>query len=430
MTIHPYMVRANEIHPYFKPRVDGPEPDASWYVTNLCNSYGWPTNLAGGGVIGILEMGGGWVQSDLTAFCTAMGVSMPTVTDISVDGTTNTPGSDADGEVALDIQVSAASYFIATGKAATIRVYFTQNMATAINMAAADGCDVFSISWGDTEGNWSAADIAATQQAIANAVAGGMAVTVASGDSGSSDGSRGNNVDYPSSDPNSIGCGGTTKTSSEVVWSGSGGGFSALFGLQTWQTGVPTAPSGRGRMVPDVAANADPQTGYVIYLGGEQVVGGTSAVAPLYAGLIAACQIGAKSGWITPSFYKNPACFTDITSGSNGGETARVGPDACTGMGSPIGAKLAALLTGAVVPVPAPTPAPVPTPTPAPIPTPTPAPVPTPAPTPTPTPPTNAGKILQLIGNAITLLKEAEALLGDQTKDSGKVKTGGGMMHF
>jgi subtilase family serine protease len=97
-------------------------------------------------------------------------------------------------------------------------------------------------------------------------------------------------------------------------------------------------------MVPDVAADADPNTGYNIVLhGAPMAIGGTSAVAPLYAGLIAA--FGTKLGWITPQLYQNQVCFNDITQGDNGKYRADRGPDPCTGLGSPIGTKLAELLT-------------------------------------------------------------------------------------
>jgi subtilase family serine protease len=136
---------------------------------------------------------------------------------------------------------------------------------------------------------------------------------------------------------------------SETVWNndpgsasgqGTGGGYSTLFKpLPDWQIG---APHGPGRMVPDVAANADPVTGYEIAVHGQtQVAGGTSAVAPLYAGLFAA--FGTKLGFITPKLYLNPVCFHDITGGENGAYRAGVGPDPCTGLGSPIGTRLANL---------------------------------------------------------------------------------------
>ena len=141
-----------------------------------------------------------------------------------------------------------------------------------------------------------------------------------------------------------IGCGGTNKphTGEETVWNndprrttgeGTGGGYSTLFPMPSWQAG---APHGPGRMVPDVAGNADPNTGYEIILyGAATVVGGTSAVAPLYAGLFA--SFGTKLGFITPELYLNSACFTDITRGDNGAFRARTGVDPCTGLGSPFG---------------------------------------------------------------------------------------------
>src|SRR5277367_5576122 len=135
-----------------------------------------------------------------------------------------------------------------------------------------------------------------------------MVVFAASGDNDSSDGGANSaNVDLPASCPHVIGCGGTSKTATrETVWNndpgktngeGTGGGYSTLFKpMPGWQIG---APNGPGRMAPDVAANADPVTGYqVVVHGQQQTFGGTSAVAPLYSGLFAA--LGTKLGFITP----------------------------------------------------------------------------------------------------------------------------------
>jgi hypothetical protein len=103
--------------------------------------------------------------------------------------------------------------------------------------------------------------------------------------------------------------------------------------MPSWQAG---APHGPGRMVPDVAANADPNTGYEIILyGAATVVGGTSAVAPLYARLFA--SFGTKLGFITPELYLNSACFHDVIHGDNGAFRGRMGADPCTGLGSPLG---------------------------------------------------------------------------------------------
>jgi kumamolisin len=330
-----------------------------WNVPDLCVEYDWPTpndqpKVPGGGVIAIVELGGGWVPSDMDQFFTSIGQPNPQITDVSVDGTQNSqpdmsPNS-ADGEVALDIQVAAAAYYVATNQPATIRVYWAKDIASAVRAATADGCDVCSISWGADEANWGPDAAHDMEQAAAGATAAGMVVFAASGDNDSSDGGTNPaNVDLPSSARHVIGCGGTTKTSDqETVWNndpgnpsgeGTGGGYSTFFPMPDWQSG---APSGPGRMVPDVSADADPNTGYNVYFhGAPATVGGTSAVAPLYAGLFAA--FGTKLGFVTPELYLNPVCFNDITSGDNGMYRASTGPDPCTGLGSPIGRRLANL---------------------------------------------------------------------------------------
>jgi kumamolisin len=186
-----------------------------------------------------------------------------------------------------------------------------------------------------------------------------MVVLAASGDNDSSDGGpTPRNVDLPAAAPHVIGCGGTTKTrSAETVWNdspgradggGTGGGYSTFFAMPPWQLG---APKGPGKLVPDLAANGDPETGYEIYFGGAaQVVGGTSAVAPLYAGLFAA--LGKKLGFVAPALWASSGAFTDITHGDNGQYHAAAGPDPCTGLGAPIGTRIAAVLS--TVPLPPP----------------------------------------------------------------------------
>ncbi len=339
---------------------------APWSVPALCAAYKWPSNLAGGGVIAIVELGGGWVQSDMDAFFQSIKQPSPGITDVSVDGTKNSPNQstgsqdDPDYEVALDIQVAAAAYYVATGKPATVRVYWSQDIAAAVQKAAQDGCDVCSISWGADEASWgtTAANQMETTATAATAV--GMVVFAAAGDNDSSDGgSSAANVDCPASCPHVIGCGGTLKTkTAETVWNdnpgesngeGTGGGYSTIFPKQSWQTGAPTpsarkskAKPGSGRMVPDVTGNADPNSGYEIYVHGAATsVGGTSAVAPLYSGLFA--SFGTKLGFVTPTLWANQSAFTDITKGSNGAYSAAKGPDACSGIGAPIGTKIAAL---------------------------------------------------------------------------------------
>jgi kumamolisin len=162
-----------------------------------------------------------------------------------------------------------------------------------------------------------------------------------------------------------LACGGTslqangTNIVSEVVWNGGnpasgagGGGVSTFFTLPTWQKGLDTtdAEGSRGplakRGIPDVSADADPQTGYQVLVDGTTAVyGGTSAVAPLWAGLIARINAltGRAAGFVNAALYRQPTALRDITQGNNGGFAASPGWDACTGLGSPDGAKVAGI---------------------------------------------------------------------------------------
>ncbi len=343
------------------PEQEQPEPFNPPQVAEL---YDFPAGATGAGqTIGILELGGGYNTSDLETYFQGLGLTPPTVTAVSVDGGTNSPGDpDVDGEVALDIEVSAS---IATG--AKIAVYFTTNtdqgfidgITTAVHDTT-NSPSVLSISWGGPESTWAQSSITALDDACQSAAALGVTITVASGDNGSSDGvSDGqNHVDFPASSPHVLGCGGTeligsgTTIESETVWNdgtqggASGGGYSAVFAAPTWQTGV-EGFSGTMRGVPDVAGDAAPESGYNILVDGEQeVVGGTSAVAPLWAALIAIInqQLGKPVGFVNPTLYPDEDDFHDITQGNNGSYSAGPGWDPCTGLGSPNGQEIAQAL--------------------------------------------------------------------------------------
>jgi kumamolisin len=333
-----------------------------WRVADLCAAYNLPQGTcAGNSVIGILELGGGWTQPDLDQFSANNGLPQIVVKDVLLPGGANSPGGGADAEVLLDIEVAAAVYYYATGTMPTIKVFFApntfQSFEAVVKAAVAEGCDVLSISWGADEQRWQTFAPGAAESleaAIADAANNGLAVFAASGDNSSSDGDPGANVDMPSSCPHVIGCGGTTKFpgAEEVVWGngmpdgeGTGGGFSNIFPMPQWQidngapSGPPLNPKG-SRMVPDVAADADPQTGYLVVVQGiERSIGGTSAVAPFYSGMFAA--FGQKLGFIGQTLWQNPSAFTDIVTGSNGSFSAAPGPDPCTGLGVPIGTALA-----------------------------------------------------------------------------------------
>jgi kumamolisin len=332
------------LHSYAKVNAHVLPGEHPWAIPDLLTAYGWPVGAAGTGVIAIIELGGGWNREDVVAAFTAMNLPDPIIVDVSVDDTKNTPGGDADGEVALDIQVAGAAFSFATNRSARISIYWCKDIADGVAAAAKDGCAVCSISWGSDEANWGEAEALRMEAVARSATSKGMVIFAASGDNDSADGGdTPANVDLPASCPHIVGCGGTMKPvqGEETVWNndpgnpsgeGTGGGYSTIFPVQAWQIGIPG--NATGRMVPDVAANADPTTGYEIVLNGSTVVyGGTSAVAPLYAGLFAAFD--KVPGHVNPTLYQNQLCFTNIITGDNGTFKASVGPDPCTGLGSP-----------------------------------------------------------------------------------------------
>lgn len=345
----------------------------SYTPVQVAQLYQFPAQASGAGeTIGIIELGGGYRKSDLAAYFKTLGRSAPKVTAVSVDSGKNSPSTSdsADGEVMLDIEVAAA---VAPG--ADIAVYFAPNtdqgFIDAVSTAVHDTTNkptVISISWGGPESSWTQQSLTALDQVCQAAAALGVTITVASGDNGSSDGGTGNNVDFPASSPHVLACGGTrlvgsgSTITSEVVWNeqaanegATGGGVSTVFSLPSWQTGAnvpaPTGSSG-GRGVPDVAGDADPSTGYTIRVDGQTlVIGGTSAVAPLWAGLIAVAngQNKSSAGFINPAIYAPGARagFHDITEGNNGSFSAGPGWDPCTGLGSPLASTLIPLLVPA-----------------------------------------------------------------------------------
>ena len=346
--------------------------ERSFTPPELAEVYAMPAGTDGAGTtLAIIELGGGFVEADLRAYFAGIGVPEPRVRAVGVDGAGNAPEGDPaspDGEVMLDIEVAGG-----LAPATDIAVYFAPNTDAGFLDAVSEAAHAdptptaISISWGQSEDQWTAQARTAMDEAFADAGALGVTVTAAAGDDGSADNEtdRRAHVDFPAASPGVLGCGGTTlsvEPTSETVWGGSGrgatgGGVSRTFPLPAYQSaaGVPgQADTGRpGRGVPDVAADADPATGYLIRVDGQEVVlGGTSAVAPLWAALV--CRLvqalGGPLGRPHEALYDAagpgvaPPGFRDVTVGSNGAYDAGPGWDPCTGLGTPDGTVLLAAL--------------------------------------------------------------------------------------
>ena len=335
----------------------------------LAQLYGFPTDVDGtGSNVAIIELGGGFLSKDLTSYWSELNLKKnPQVIAVAVDAAKNNYGkSDADGEVMLDIEVVGS---VAPGS--KIYVYFAPNtdkgFYDAIAQAISDSqttrnIKTISISWGSSESDWTASSLQSFNTLFQSAATKGVTILAAAGDNGSSDGvtDNKNHVDFPASSPYVLSCGGThlvanankTAIISETVWAtngATGGGVSAVFPIPDYQStvSVPTAqnPAGfKGRGVPDICGVADPATGYIIRLQGQdQVIGGTSAVAPLWSGLLSLLnqKLQKNLGFINPILYKlDPSSFYDVVNGSNGSYKAAQGWDATTGLGSPNASQL------------------------------------------------------------------------------------------
>jgi len=361
-----------QARPHFRVR-PALSSSASFTPTQIATLYGFPPGSGEGECVALIELGGGYRPADLATYFAGLGLNAPSVTAVSVDHGKNAPTGSADGpdgEVMLDVEVVGA-----IAPQAHIAVYFSPNtdagFLDAITTAVHDTVNkpsIISISWGGPESSWTAQAISAMDAAFQAAAAMGITVCVAAGDNGSSDGvaGGGDHVDFPASSPFALACGGTSlkaqgaSIEQEMVWNdgagggATGGGISSVFPAAAWQSGL-QAVKAQGaeialtmRGVPDVAGNADPETGYQVRIDGSNtVIGGTSAVAPLWAALIARLNqtTGKPAGYLNPQLYKNPQAFRDITQGNNGDFAAGAGWDACTGLGTPNGAELAGVIT-------------------------------------------------------------------------------------
>lgn len=333
-------------------------PTDGYYPDQVAAAYGYPKGVSPTGrIIGIVELGGDHYLSDTETACQARGVSVPQITVIQVNGAAITPDPNgADVEVALDVQNAAMAF-----PGCPQRLYFCNNTEAdfiAGVQQALNECDEVICCWGAPENQWSASGLQQMSSVITTAKAAGKHFHPASGDSGSGDGEKGKNVDFPGSAPDSVTWGGTTlpagsnglpNLAAETAWPDSGGGISSQFSKPSYQAGETVSGSMRG--VPDAAMCADPNTPYNIFnrsSGGWLQVGGTSGAAPMGGTMF--CLLKAQNGGtlptdIHPLLYAAGAC-RDIQGGSNGAYQAGPGYDLVTGNGVPIYSALLAAIQG------------------------------------------------------------------------------------
>ena len=288
-------------------------------------------------------------QSDINSFDQAFGLPSPSVTQDDIDGTP----TQINPETTLDLEWSSA-----TAPGASVIMYqgADGSLATFTDVynaaATADAAQVLSTSWGTAESNMSQSQLTADDNIFSQMASQGQSVFAAAGDNGATDGTSSLAVDYPSSDPYVTACGGTTMTigsgggiQSETGWSGSGGGQSSVWSEPSWQTGENVTQDGQ-RQTPDIALNADPNTGYSFYYSGAwNVAGGTSFVAPQMTATFALIDQDLSNqgysavGQADPAIYQDAAYnystdFNQITSGNNGYYNCGPGYNNVTGWGS------------------------------------------------------------------------------------------------
>jgi len=389
-----------------KPRV-GNGVGGGYSPTDLRNAYdinSLVNNANGSGqTVAIFELDS-YKASDVNTYLSQYGLGSAKYSNVVVDGASTTPGQGAI-EVELDMEVVSA---IAPG--ATQKIYIGPNTTTGVNdtynrIVTDDVAKVTTTSWGECEANSGNSELAALDNIFKQASAQGQAIFAASGDAGAYDcGKSSLGVDSPAGDPYVVGVGGTHLTvssngaySSESVWSdssdtsqftkgdGGGGGYSSYFSRPAYQTGTGVS-SNTMRHVPDVSADADPNTGYSVYctvssagcsgnFSGWVVVGGTSAAAPLWASIatdtnaylagLGATTLGSASATIYKLFNTTQtySAYHDITSGNNLYYSAGTGYDVASGIGSPDAWNFARDAANGSSGTPTPTPTPTPPPT-------------------------------------------------------------------
>lgn len=363
------------MRPYLRPNITPAATSAYFTATQMASIYNFPAPVPGtkvtvavisfgGGLFGTVDPSGVLTGGDVQTYWTSLGIAaanQPKVVVIPIDGATNAPSaSDGGSTIENTIDVSMIGACCPSANL-TINVYIGPNSFDEFNnifsRAIADKPLVISVSWGAPELYYTSAQLSSLNALFQSASAQGINICTATGDNGSNDGvgGTGRYVDFPSSSPYVVACGGTnlkcpsgvydTKTV-ETAWSSGGGGVSVVFPKPAYQNGLAFV----GRSIPDLALNADPTTGVRFLIGGtSMIIGGTSIVAPAIASYLACINPGK---FVTPNLYSAPlSCYHDVKSGSNGAYTAYAGYDVCTGFGSIVGPTLTATLTATTTPV-------------------------------------------------------------------------------
>jgi len=338
--------------------------------TELAQIYNFPPSSIEGARsnIVVLSFGGGLFGSvapstgiltggDLVNYWQKMCnlTTFPTVRVLTVGGAQNNPQSDdgATVENNLDVQILGA-----VAPDSNITLLIGTNFIEVLNFAKTLNPTTISCSWGFSEKSAPLTYVNQINDLLQGFAQNGVSICCAAGDNGASDGGSGLNVDFPGSSPFVVCCGGTSLISptntynvqtQESVWndnpttSATGGGRSVLFKKPDFQKSV--MPNETMRLTPDLAMDADPNTGIDLLVNGDKiVVGGTSAVSPLMSGYLARVKC---STFVTPLLYNAPhTCFQDITIGNNGGFQAGPGFDLDSGLGSINGTLLASNILG------------------------------------------------------------------------------------
>jgi kumamolisin len=341
-------------------------------ANNYAQIYGFPKPTVNR-VFGVISLGGGLfgtvkngilTSGDVKTYWSQLRiVNQPVVYIRTLDGARNVPSVNDGGATAENTLDVATIGACCPGSRNIIILYIAPptfngfynafnaaiNGSVVVNRATVRP-SIISCSWGAPEKWWTPSDLTRFNSLFAVAVSKGINITAATGDTGASNGLPGLNTDFPSSSPNVIACGGTTLVcptrsyagagTRETTWPGTGGGISATFAKPAFQRSVP----GTKRNTPDIAMNADPKTGVMFIVKGKTVVyGGTSIVSPAMAAYIGCLSVSAP-GFVATKLYNNPTYFYDVIIGNNGGYSAKVGYDNCTGLGSINGSLLSVRL--------------------------------------------------------------------------------------